>query len=169
MRRKARWSGRKKKRRRHRQNVRHRKNRQKQYYSGKKKRHTQKTQVVINSKTKKILGTSFGKGRHHDFRLWKDSQFHIAPKVELRADTGYQGIQKVHAKSLLPQKRSRTKPLSPKDKRDNREKARIRMRVEQVIGHLKRFRLVSEKYRNRRKRFGLRVNLIAGLYNHDLA
>nr|MBP8207347.1 IS5/IS1182 family transposase [Acinetobacter sp.] len=27
------------------------------------------------------------------------------------------------------------------------------------------FRILSERYRNRRKRFGLRVNLIAGLIN----
>jgi hypothetical protein len=27
---------------------------------------------------------------------------------------------------------------------------------------------VAEKYRNRRRRFGLRFNLIAGLYNFEL-
>jgi hypothetical protein len=27
---------------------------------------------------------------------------------------------------------------------------------------------LSERYRNRRKRFGLRLNLIAGLYNYEL-
>ncbi|RGD91737.1 IS5/IS1182 family transposase, partial [Acinetobacter sp. SWAC57] len=30
---------------------------------------------------------------------------------------------------------------------------------------LKVFRILSERYRNRRKRFGLRMNLIAGLIN----
>ena len=34
---------------------------------------------------------------------------------------------------------------------------------------LKVFRILSERYRNRRKRFGLRFNLIAGLYNFELA
>jgi hypothetical protein len=29
------------------------------------------------------------------------------------------------------------------------------------------FRVLGERYRNRRKRFGLRVNLIAGIYNLD--
>jgi hypothetical protein len=28
--------------------------------------------------------------------------------------------------------------------------------------------IVSERYRNRRKRFGLRFNLIAGIYNFEL-
>ncbi|PSO97285.1 MAG: IS5/IS1182 family transposase, partial [Cyanobacteria bacterium QS_9_48_30] len=37
-----------------------------------------------------------------------------------------------------------------------------------VITSLKIFRILSSRYRNRRKRFGLRVNLLAGLYNYEL-
>jgi hypothetical protein len=33
---------------------------------------------------------------------------------------------------------------------------------------VKRFRILSERYRNRRKRFGLRFNLIAGIHNFEL-
>jgi hypothetical protein len=36
-----------------------------------------------------------------------------------------------------------------------------------VIGALKRFRIIAEKYRNRKERVGLRFNLIAGLYNFN--
>ncbi|MCC9004055.1 MAG: IS5/IS1182 family transposase, partial [Candidatus Competibacter sp.] len=32
----------------------------------------------------------------------------------------------------------------------------------------KRFHILADKYRNRRKRFGLRFSLIAALYNKDL-
>jgi hypothetical protein len=39
---------------------------------------------------------------------------------------------------------------------------------EQVIGCVKRFRIVSDRYRNRRKRFGLRFNLVAAFYNLNL-
>ncbi|MCL2519246.1 MAG: IS5/IS1182 family transposase, partial [Oscillospiraceae bacterium] len=31
-----------------------------------------------------------------------------------------------------------------------------------------RFRIVSERYRNRRKGFGLRFNLIAGICNYEI-
>ncbi|MEJ6485435.1 IS5/IS1182 family transposase, partial [Nostoc punctiforme UO1] len=31
------------------------------------------------------------------------------------------------------------------------------------------FRILSSRYRNRRKRFGLRFNLIAGIYNYELS
>jgi hypothetical protein len=40
--------------------------------------------------------------------------------------------------------------------------------VENVLCKIKKFKVLSEKYRNRRKRFGLRFNLIAGIYNYEL-
>jgi hypothetical protein len=40
-----------------------------------------------------------------------------------------------------------------------------RVTVENIIRELKIFRILAEKYRNRRKRFSLRFNLIASLYN----
>ncbi|MDR0640405.1 MAG: IS5/IS1182 family transposase, partial [Holosporales bacterium] len=30
------------------------------------------------------------------------------------------------------------------------------------------FKIISDKYRNRRQRFGLRFNLIAGIYNFEI-
>lgn len=33
---------------------------------------------------------------------------------------------------------------------------------------MKRFKILSDRYRNRRKRFGLRLNPIAGIYNYEL-
>ncbi len=37
-----------------------------------------------------------------------------------------------------------------------------------IIREIKIFKIVADKYRNRRKRFGLRFNLIAGIYNYEL-
>ena len=39
---------------------------------------------------------------------------------------------------------------------------------EHVIGKIKRFKILSCRYRNCRKRFGLRVNLISAIYNFEL-
>ena len=38
---------------------------------------------------------------------------------------------------------------------------------EHVIGLIKRFKIVSDRYRNRGKRFGLRFNLICGICNYE--
>lgn len=54
------------------------------------------------------------------------------------------------------------------EKRHNQALASRRVVGEPVIGKLKVFRIVGEKYRNRRRRFGWRLNLLASLYNLDL-
>ena len=92
----------------------------------------------------------------------------IAAEVEYLADRGYQGIQKLHNKSRTPKKKPRGGELSQADRQANKELASQRIVGEQVIGKLKVFKILAEKYRNRRRRFGLRLNLLASLYNLDL-
>lgn len=60
------------------------------------------------------------------------------------------------------------KRLSPEQKKHNRNLASVRIVIEHVYRCLKIFRIISERYRNRRKRFFLRFNLIAGIYNYEL-
>jgi hypothetical protein len=88
--------------------------------------------------------------------------------VQVITDTGYQGIQKLHSKSELPKKKTKKNPLTKEDKQKNQELARARVANENVIGMIKRFKIISDKYRNRRKRFGLRFNLISAIYNMEL-
>ena len=122
----------------------------------------------MDKKTHKVICTNFSNGRDHDFRLFKESKVHIHPKIQVLTDTGYQGIKKIHANSAVPKKRSKKNPLSKEDKKNNQLLASQRVGNENVIGMLKRFKIIADKYRNRRKRFGLRFNLIAGLYNYEL-
>ena len=107
-------------------------------------------------------------GRVHDFRVYKESRPLIAMSIEKLGDTGYQGIQKLHARCIIPRKKKRGTELSRDDKRFNHELSSKRIEVEHVIGSLKKFRIISDRYRNRRKRFGLRFKLIAGMYNYEL-
>lgn len=86
----------------------------------------------------------------------------------LIGDTGYQGIQKRRSFSTIPRKKKRGTELSRDDKRFNHELSSKRIEVEHVIGRIKRFRIVADRYRNRRKRFALRFKLIAGIYNYEL-
>ena len=60
-------------------------------------------------------------------------------------------------------------PLTKEQKANNRRLARQRILVENVIRRLKIFRILSERYRNRRKRFTLRFNLIAAIHNLELS
>ena len=80
-----------------------------------------------------------------------------------------QGISAYHDNSQAPRKKSKRRPLSPEDKAANRQLSRERVVAEHIIGRLKVFRILAERYRNRRQRFALRFNLIAALYNYELA
>ncbi len=104
----------------------------------------------------------------HDFRLYKESKTRLHAALTLKTHNGYQGVQKMHPRSVVPHKRSKNKPLTPQQKAHNRSIAQERVIVEPAIGKLKVFRILSERYRNRRKRFGLRVNLIAAILNYEL-
>jgi transposase len=106
-----------------------------------------------------------GKGREHDFKLFKRCGVKFHELSEVLADRGYQGLQHFHALSQTPQRKPPKQPLSKEAKGANRELASLRITVEHVIRNLKIFRILKETYRNRRKRFGLRLNLIAALCN----
>lgn len=69
---------------------------------------------------------------------------------------------------MLPKKKTKKKLLSKEDKKKNRQLSSERALNENVIGMIKRFKIISDRYRNRRKRFGLRFNLLAGIYNFEL-
>jgi len=127
-----------------------------------------KSQVVIDGSRKEVICTAHGRGTTHDFALYKQSQLELHESLELLADSGYQGLSKLHDKSRTPKKRSKKRSLTKDERRANRELSQRRIVVENVIRSLKIFRILSERYRNRRKRFSLRFNLIAGLYNFEL-
>jgi len=86
----------------------------------------------------------------------------------METDTGFLGITNIHKKSVLPKKRSKKHPLSREDKKRNRQISSERVLNEHIIGFIKRFKIVADRYRNHRKRFGLRFNLICGICNFEL-
>jgi transposase len=118
--------------------------------------------------TKEILATDFCHGSQHDFRLFKNSCSIISPSTCILADAGYQGLAQLHPNSQIPAKKSKLHPLSREQKAGNRLLSQRRILIENIIRKLKIFRILSERYRNRRKRFGLRFNLIAAICNLEL-
>jgi hypothetical protein len=124
--------------------------------------------VVVDKKTREVICTAFGNGKKHDFRLFKESKVRWTEKTCGVTDSGYTGIKKLQKSSRLPKKSSKKKPLTREEKKQNKEISSERVVNENVIGSLKRFKIMSDRYRNRRKRFGLRFNLIAGIHNFEL-
>ena len=100
--------------------------------------------------------------------MLKERRVKFHSSLQILADTGYQGLQKIHFNTELPKKSSKKNALTKEQKEKNQEISSKRVLVENVIGSVKRFRILSERYRNRRKRFGLRFNLIAAIHNFEL-
>ena len=123
---------------------------------------------MADLQTEKILATDFGNGNLHDFQLFKQGRYTLAQSICILADAGYQGLSNIHSNSQTPAKKSKLHPLSQEQKATNRTLSRKRILIENIIRRLKIFRILSERYRNRRKRFGLRFNLIAAIYNFEL-
>jgi hypothetical protein len=119
-------------------------------------------------RSKQIIDTRFAKGARHDFSLYKHSKAELPAAVECLADSGYQGLLELHKNSRTPFKKPKGSDLTEEQKQFNKELAKERVVIEHIIRHLKIFRILAERYRNRRRRFILRVNLIAGLYNYAL-
>jgi hypothetical protein len=115
-----------------------------------------------------ILATAFANGSQHDFELFKESRCVFSKHIRSLADTGYLGLGNLHANSQIPAKKSKLHPLTKEQKVSNHKLSHERILVENVIRKLKIFRILSERYRNRRKRFSLRFNLIAAIYNLEL-
>jgi len=99
--------------------------------------------------------------------LFKKSKLPFNKNKKVKFDSGYQGAEKIHLNSELPRKSSKLKPLTKKDKKENLKLSRTRVKVEHVIGKIKIFRIIAERYRNRRINHDLRMKLICGIYNFE--
>lgn len=124
--------------------------------------------MVVDKKTEKIICIHQTRGKTHDFKLFKKSKLLLNEKKYIKVDSGYQGIEKIHSNSELPCKSSKLQPLTKKEKKKNLKLSKTRVTVEHVIGKIKVFRIIAERYRNRRKHHDLRMKLICGIYNFEL-
>lgn len=88
---------------------------------------------------------------------------------KILADLGYIGIDKICPNSKIPNKKTKNNPLTKDDKKENRKLSSKRIIIEQINAKIKVFKITKYPYRNRRKRFGLRMNLICAIINLNSA
>ena len=112
-----------------------------------------------------IICCSFALGSVHDFKLFKQSGLPCSDLIKIIADSGYQGIIQLYKCALTPIKASKNRPLTQEEKHYNRELSQSRIYIEHTNRYLKRFKILSSEYRNKRRDFEKRVTLIAGIYN----
>ena len=124
-----------------------------------------KAQLLISLESKMIYGIASGKGKTHDFKMFKDSKVHIPSDINILGDSGYQGIKDIHVNSRTPIKKTKGKKLTRRQKLYNHLISKKRIVVENVIRRCTIFRITKDIYRGKHKNHGKVWNLIAGLVN----
>lgn len=124
--------------------------------------------MIAEAKTGKIICTAHAEGSCHDFKLYENSiGSAVSCDIKIQGDSGYQGILRLHKNSETPKKKPKGGELTSEEKAENRRISRERILIENINAKIKVFKVVANKYRNRRKRFGLRMSLICGIINFE--
>lgn len=150
---------------------------QKAHYSGKKKKHTVKNTILVTSMQQVLyVGQTFS-GHNHDYKMFKEE---FTPKqawleeIQVLADSGYQGITKdyegehiqIPIKKPRKSKKNPNPTLTPEQSDYNKRLSRRRIFVENAISGMKRFNILVNRFRNRKKNFVDDVIVLcAGLWN----
>jgi len=139
----------------------------KRKYSGKKKRHTHKNGVFCDENSRILAVSPTKGGRMHDSKQARKSSLveHIPKEVAIWADSAYpRNIAKNGNKVMIPHK----KPLTDAQKAENRVISGLRMVVEHAIGGIKRFRCMTDTFRNKNGNDDQMIVVAAALWNLHL-
>ncbi|MDF1498462.1 MAG: transposase family protein [Patescibacteria group bacterium] len=138
-------------------------------YSGKKKKHTIKHQVIVSKikkekdkKTKlriKAVSKSFY-GKTHDKKIYEKSRTRPPNNVGKYGDNAYLGTV-----LKIPRKKSKKKELAKEQKEFNQIHSSMIVCVENGIGKMKIWQILSQRFRNRLKDHMIIFKNIAGLQN----
>ena len=146
---------------------------QQDHYSGKQKEHTFKNLMVSDEARRILCLTPTKPGARQDYFRFKQSGLGqvIPEEVGVWVDLGFLGIAKdyPHLQVLIPHKSSKHHPLTPDQKAENQLIRAFRIRAEHAIAGVKRFRCLTDPYRNKGLVLADKFMFIAcGLWNYHL-
>jgi hypothetical protein len=146
------------------------KNRRKTFYSGKKKRHTVKNQITVNNRGFIIQKAGHKKGRRHDYDIYKEIHSTTPKQVVNVFDLGYLGVETDFPEQLsaLPCKRKRNHILSQEEMDYNVIHSKKRIVIEHTISRLKKYRILSDIFRNKLRKHNKVSDIVAGLVNYRI-
>lgn len=149
------------------------KDKQKEHYSGKKKRHTKKNIVISTKKKRVLILTPTEPGKEHDYTILKKTKIpnKIPDWIRVFVDLGFKGIQKDYNLNIrIPHKKPRTKELTKTQKKINRAISRVRVKVENTLSGIKRYRCLTDVCRTKLDELSDKfIFLASGLWNYHLS
>jgi hypothetical protein len=101
-------------------------------------------------------------------KIFKETPVKISPKIKVKGDLGYLGIDKIHPNTKIPHKKPKNGELTKKQKKENKRFRKKRVKIEHVNRKCKCFRMVKETYRNRLNYIGQIWLIVCGLLNLNL-
>ena len=140
----------------------------KRYYSGKQGEHTIKSQLLTTRKLiLHVSGNLPGKVSDSTVLAGSGVMHSIPEGVQVNLDRGYEGAEERYPNNKIykPKRAQRNHPLTLFEKLYNHIINKTRILVEHVIGRLKKFRIMSDLYRNRRSAHAGYLTVVAGLIN----
>jgi hypothetical protein len=146
---------------------------QRELYSGKQHDHTLKNLIASDENRRILCLTQTKPGVHQDYFRFKQTGLGdvIPDEVGVWVDLGFLGIVKDYPRLrvVIPHKSSKLHPLTPEQKAENRVISAFRVRAEHAIAGIKRFRCLTDAYRNKGVVLADNFMLIAcGLWNYHL-
>ena len=121
--------------------------------------------LIVCLLTGLICAIRFGKGKSHDFDMFKNANFDLSDELGINADSGFQGIQNFHSKVELPRKSSKKHPLTKQQKDENTKKASKRVPIEHTNRKCKIFKICSCRFRGKHNNYENTWMLIASIIN----
>ena len=121
--------------------------------------------LIVCLLTGLICAIRFGKGKSHDFEMFKNANFDLSDELEISVDSGFQGIQNLHSKVELPQKSSKKNPLTKQQKNENTKKASKRVPIEHTNRKCKIFKICSSRFRGKHTNYENTLMLIVSIVN----
>ena len=127
--------------------------------------------MISNEKKQILYVSNCYVGKEHDFSMLKHEFPPDQPWFKnyyVQLDLGFQGFKEYYeCKQLeIPNKKPRKAELTEKQKEENKMMSSKRVTVEHSIGGMKRYRILSDRLRNRDYEFYDNVlGICAGLWN----
>ena len=126
---------------------------------------------MVNNRGYIIHKADHKKGRRHDYDIYKKNH-PITPKDVLNVyDLGYLDVKKDFPEQLsaLPYKKKKNQELFQEEKDYNKIHSTKRIVIEHAICRLKKYRIMSDIFRNRLRKYNRISDIVAGLVNYRIS
>ena len=127
---------------------------------------------MVNNRGYILHKVAHKNGKRHDYNIYKENHPAVIPKqVVTVVDLGYYGMEKDFPEQLsaLPFKKKRNQPLSQEEKDYNIIHSKIRIVVEHTISRLKKYRIMSDIFRNNLRKYDQVSDIVTGLINSKIS